>query len=90
MMNMSTAGGLAACQLMFSYGGAFRQAAFIHDAQLPIDLCPTANRCSPFSRGFKCCQIKGFQKGCIAWEYASLTVQCIQRFFLICSLIDRF
>ena len=78
--------------LVFSEDFLLREPAFAHDAQFPIHLTPVPDWQSPFLGGFKSRQIKRFYKGCIAWEYAPLTVQLsiggIQRFNGICRIND--
>ena len=52
-----------------------RQSAFIHNAQLAIDLRPVADGCSPSFGGFESRQIQCFQQRRIARKNASLLVQ---------------
>ncbi len=53
----------------------FRQPAFIHDRQFPVDLPPVAGRHCPFLCGLKGRQVQRLQKRCAAGEHAPLAVE---------------
>ena len=59
----------------FRFCELFREPAFVHDRQFSVDLAPMRYRHRPFFGRLKCGKIQSFQQGCVAWEYAALTVQ---------------
>ena len=53
----------------------FGQSAIVHNGQFTVNFSPVLNRHRPLFRGFKCGQVKCFQKSGIARENAPLTIQ---------------